>query len=176
VAQNRPSNAEVARRAIALLVRELVRRGASARPLARGQSRNWLRVTLPDRRQISVFVSARRRGDWQTSTEKGRSRGEDPQETEFWVFVDLKPEPAEFAFAPAWWVENDIHEEHMRYLARHGGRRAVNPDATHHRIQPARIERWRHRWDVIGLDSAVSDRGPGVWGDDPDAWLLGPDS
>jgi len=52
---------------------------------------------------------------------------------------------------PEWWILNDIHVHHLAYLKRHGGRRARNPESTHHAIQHARIEEWRDRWDILGI-------------------------
>ena len=43
------------------------------------------------------------------------------------------------------------------YLARHGhgGRRKINPESTHHSISLKRIEQWRDRWDILGLDLEI---------------------
>jgi len=102
-------------------------------------------------RKVSIQVKTKRRGDWHASIRDGRERDENPDEDRFWVFVDLGDEQPTYRVAPAWWVENDIYHEHRRYLARHGGRRAVNPKSTHHRIQPSRIAEWLDCWDVIGI-------------------------
>ena len=71
----------------------------------------------------------------------------------FWVFVDLPDAPAVPAYfvAPEWWVLNDIYHHHKAYLGKHGGKRAVNANSTHHAIQRTRIEEWRNRWDILGL-------------------------
>ena len=103
---------------------------------------------MSDGRQVSVYVKTRRRGDWETDTRKGRPRTLALDESEFWLFVDLAESPPAFFVAPAWWVENDIHEDHQAYLAAHGGQRARRL-TTHHRITTGRVEEWRNRWDLL---------------------------
>lgn len=105
-------------------------------------------------RTVAIQVKTKTSGTWHTTIHRGRPRGEDPDETQFWVFVDLGRDqgvPPEFFVAPAWWIENSIHEEHKAYLARHGGRRAKNPDSTHHAITQKVVEPWRDRWDILGI-------------------------
>jgi hypothetical protein len=76
---------------------------------------------------------------------------EDPNETSFWIFLDLTASEPGFYIVPSWWMKNDIHCDHARYLERHGGHRAKTPDSTHHRITTERITKWRDRWDLVGL-------------------------
>ena len=72
-------------------------------------------------------------------------------EDSFWVFVDIGGERTEFYIAPKWWVENNIYETHHEYLARHGGKRAINQESTHHAILHRHIAEWKDRWDVLGI-------------------------
>jgi hypothetical protein len=114
--------------------------------------RNTIRVQSREGKASRLYVKTRCAGDWQTDMRKGTPRTEDPDEGHFWLFVDLVPARPEFYVAPAWWVENDIYENHKAYLARHGGQRARNPHATHHRLTTNRVQEWRDRWDVLGLE------------------------
>lgn len=63
----------------------------------------------------------------------------------------MTADPTDFYVVPRWWIENDIFRAHNEYLARHGGQRANNPDATHHRIPTDRVIQWKDRWDLLGL-------------------------
>lgn len=145
------SNFDVARRGISLLVEEIRRRGGAAVPSDAIYKRNGLTLRTGDGVARSLYVKTRRRGDWQTDTRREQPREPEANDMSFWVFVDLSAEQAAFYIAPAWWVENDIYENHNEYLARHGGQRAQNPLATHHRVQPRRVEQWEDRWDLLGL-------------------------
>lgn len=101
---------------------------------------------------ISIQVKCKTSGTWHANaTRDGHPRGEDPADAKFWVFVDLGPEHPEFYVAPAWWVENDIHEHHSAYLAKHGGKRARGGDSTHHAIPAKSLHEWKGRWDVLGI-------------------------
>lgn len=105
-------------------------------------------------RTVSIQVKTKTAGAWHTSTRRGRPREEDTDETEFWVFVDIGRDPGarpDYFIVPAWWVENSISVEHEAYLTRHGGRRARNPESTHHAILVSRLQDWRERWDVLGI-------------------------
>lgn len=146
-------NAEVARRGIELVREEISRRGATPRPSSNSRDRNRLVVRRSDGSQLNAYVKTRTSGDWQTDQRRGRTREADPEETDFWILVDLSVDSADFYVVPEWWMENDIYEAHQEYLARHGGRRAVNPAATHHAIRTPRVARWRSRWDLLGLET-----------------------
>jgi hypothetical protein len=169
-----PSTSEVARHGVELVLEEVRRRGGLATPDSAPRARNRLVLRSPAGRTLSLYVKTRRRGDWQTDTRLGHPRTAKPDETSFWVFV-LLASPPEFHVVPAWWIENDIFEDHRAYLARHGGRRAVTATSTHHRIQPHRVEPWKDRWDLLGLEPTRSDGQSGTpskgsWRSDPDRW------
>jgi hypothetical protein len=68
----------------------------------------------------------------------------------FWVFVDFGGEPR-YWIVPEWWMRNDIHEAHQRYLQKHGGHRARNDESNHHSIEESRLERWKNKWDVLNI-------------------------
>ena len=145
-----PDNQGTAQHGRALVVRELASRGATVRDTAQGQIR-FLEITSPGGGRARVRVKTRRSGTWQASASQGRSEPAPAEVPTFWVFVDVSSERPAFYVAPDGWVRRDIAAEHARYLDRHGGRRAENVDSDHHAIQLPRIERWRDRWDLLGL-------------------------
>lgn len=135
------------------VVAELHRRGAYAEFLG-NLPIVILACDIDRTREVSIHVKTKTAGTWQTTIRRGRRRDEDPNETEFWIFVDIGRDPEvrpDYFVAPAWWIENSIHVVHESYLAAHGGQRARNPDSTHHAIPVARIEQWRERWDLLRI-------------------------
>jgi hypothetical protein len=134
---------------------ELHRRGSYAVTFAGNMPRiDILATNTEQTRTAAIQVKTMSAGSWQTSIRRGRLREEPTEEeTHFWVFVDLRkpPAPPEFYVVPEWWIENDIHNAHAAYLARHGGQRAKTQDSTHHAIRRSRIEDWHDRWDLLGL-------------------------
>lgn len=138
---------QVAADARALVVREVVRRGGTAREVRVG-ARTELRVMSPAGAREARVIS-RRAGDWQTSIREGETAA--ISGSRFWVFVDLAHGPPSYFVAPERWVVDDIRTEHEEYLARNGGRRAQTKDSIHHRIQTSRVQRWKGRWDLLGL-------------------------
>ncbi len=106
-------------------------------------------------RVISIQVKTKTSGTWQTSTRRGKRRKAPEVETKYWVLVDLGKEHPEFYVVPKWWMENDIHKAHSKYLSQFGGHRAKNDASTHHAIQVARIAEWKGRWDELGILPSV---------------------
>jgi hypothetical protein len=105
-------------------------------------------------RTVAIQVKTKTAGAWQTSIKRGRRRKVDPDESGFWVFVDIGKDPdarPDFFIAPRWWIENSIYKRHRAYLARHGGQRARTPASKHHAIPPNVVEEWRERWDVLNI-------------------------
>lgn len=104
-------------------------------------------------RRVTIQVKTKTGGDWQTSINRGRQWVADPVDGRFWVLVDLGKTLASplFYVMPAYWIENDIHDSHEAYLARHGGHRGRNDASTHHSIQRRRIEQWLDRWDILTI-------------------------
>ena len=103
-------------------------------------------------RKISIQVKCKTSGTWHANAVRdGHPRDEDRLEEKFWVFVDLGILPPQYYIAPAWWVENDIHEHHSAYLSKHGGKRAHGGDSPHHAIPVSRLIDWKDRWDVLGI-------------------------
>lgn len=132
---------------------ELHRRGAYAVTFSGNMPTiDVLASNLDRSRTVAIQVKTKTAGTWQTSTRRARPHEGTVEETdEFWAFVDIGKDPEvrpDFYIAPAWWVENSIHERHQAYLARHGGK---SRDSTHHAIPKSVIKEWRERWDVLGI-------------------------
>lgn len=151
----KPNNQQVSRAGEHFVAAELHRRGAYAVTFAGNMPRiDILATNTNQSRTAAIQVKTMTARTWQTSITRGRRREEPTEEeTHFWVFVELKKPPAspEFYVVPESWIENDIHKVHTEYLARHGGKRAVSNESTHHAIKRSRIEQWRDRWDLLGL-------------------------
>lgn len=127
---------------------ELNRRGSYAVTFAGNMPRIDVMASNTERtRTVTIQVKTCRFGDWQTSIDEGKKCDSVQDETRFWVFVRLGPDnnPPDYFVVPDWWIRNDIFEKHQRYLAKHGGTRAINPKAKHHSIKSARIEEWKDR-------------------------------
>lgn len=100
---------------------------------------------------IRAKVTSKTSGDWQTSIKEGRRSNGGVTGADYWVFVDLGVDPAEFYIAPALWVREEVARRHRQFLTKHGGKRPVNPGSVHHKIKTEWITQWRHRWDLLGL-------------------------
>lgn len=138
------------RRGVEAVADELNRRGAGYELVSRSAEGHHVvcRTTTGTWR---LRLKTKSTGTWQDDTRNGARATVMDADDSAWIYVDLGEQPPTFYVAPGWWAVNDIYSAHSGYLAKHGGRRAVNPTATHHAIRPRRIEEWRNRWDVIGL-------------------------
>lgn len=149
-----PNIHQVARAGRYFVAAELYRRGAYAK-MANG-SKQGVHIVAHNReksRTISLFITTRRSGDWQSSTEYGRPMRRNPRETRFWVFVDLTGDIAatpRYYIVEDWRIRNDIYETHQKYLQRKGGKRPITPKSKHHKIGLERVKRWK-RWDLLRL-------------------------
>ncbi|MFT8178371.1 hypothetical protein ACLXNF_12375 [Mycobacteroides chelonae] len=102
-------------------------------------------------RVIKIQVKTKTAGTWQTSTTRAQEREDPGEETDYWILVDLGKQYPDFYVVPRWWMENDIHTAHGKYLADSGGHRVKNDASTHHAIPVARVAAWKGRWDVLGI-------------------------
>ena len=151
----KPNNQQVSRAGEHFVAAELHRRGAYAVTFAGNMPRiDILATNTEQTRTAAIQVKTMSAGSWQTSITRGHPREEPTEEeTRFWVFVDLRkpPAPPEFYVVPEWWIENDIHDAHAAYIARHDGERAKTKDSIHHAIKRSRIEEWHNRWGLLRL-------------------------
>ncbi|MCZ6547116.1 MAG: hypothetical protein O6837_03225 [Deltaproteobacteria bacterium] len=147
-------NQQTARAGEHFVAAELNRRGAFAVTFAGNMPKIDILASNLDRsRDVGIQVKTRRSGSWHTSIDEGRQCQPNPDETHFWVFVDLADNNAGpiYYVVPEWWMRNDIFKAHGAYLKRHGGKRAINPRSKHHSIDIRRITKWKDRWDLLKI-------------------------
>lgn len=105
-------------------------------------------------RTITIQVKTKTAGSWHTSTEIGHATAEDPDETRFWVLVDIGKvveSPPSYYVVPEWWMFNHVKDENALYLEHHGGKRPISPASTHFAITEKNVARWRGCWDLLGV-------------------------
>jgi len=142
---------QVARAGEHFVAAELHRRGAYAVTFAGNMPEiDILASDSAQSRTVAIQVKTRASGTWQTDTRKA-DRPTGPNR--FWVFVDLAdPEaPPEYYVVPEKWIKRDILKHDNAYRERYRKERGKERPSTHHAIAPARIMRWKGRWDVLGL-------------------------
>jgi hypothetical protein len=148
-------NQQVARAGEHFVVAELNKRGAFAVTFAGNMPKIDLIACNQDQsRTIHIQVKTKRGGHtWHSSIVGSKPMNPPADETNFWVFVDLgvlKASP-QYWVVPDWWIRDNIYKAHQSYLGSHGGKRARNPDSTHHAIDESRLEEWKGRWDILGI-------------------------
>ena len=148
-------NQQVARAGEYFVVAELNKRGAFAVTFAGNMPKiDLMACNQNQSRTIHIQVKTKRGGrSWHSSIVGSQPMKPQANETNFWVFVDLGDLNASprYWVVPDWWIRNDIYRTHKAYLDSHGGKRARNPDSTHHAIDERRLEEWQVRWDVLGI-------------------------
>lgn len=145
-------NQQTARAGEYFVAAELSRRGAYAVTFAGSMPQIDILASNVERtRTVSIQVKTRRSGTWHASTDEGQPCRPDPNETHFWVLVDLGSTAASYYVVPGWWMRNNIFEVHQAYLAKHGGRQKINPEAKHHGIDAGRLAEWKGRWEILKL-------------------------
>jgi hypothetical protein len=152
------SNQRVARAGEHFVAVELNKRGAYAVTFAGNMPRIDLLACSSDQsRTIQIQVKTKRRGrSWHSSIVEAlpMEAPANPLDVmKFWVFVKLGEHDAEpqYWIVPDWWMRDDIYKAHREYLARHGGRRARNPDSKHHSIDEKRLANWHGKWEILGI-------------------------
>jgi hypothetical protein len=151
-------NQQVARAGEYFVVAEINKRGAHAVTFAGNMPKiDLMACNQGQSRTVYIQVKTKRGGrSWHASTLFGRptQRPATPlEETAFWVFVDLGDwdTAPRYWIVPDWWIRNDIYEAHKAYLDSHGGKRARNPDSTHHAIDEKRLGEWQGKWETLGI-------------------------
>ncbi len=133
---------------------ELNRRGAYAVTFAGNMPKIDILASNSDQTStVMIQVKTRRTGTWHSSNDEGQKLNRRPNETKFWMFVDIDKmgEPPVYYIVPDWWIRNDIHEKHQAYLKKHGGKRATGSKSKHHGIDVKRVEQWKDRWDILKI-------------------------
>lgn len=132
---------------------EIYRQGGYATPF-QGNMPHWdlVAIDVDHQRHIDIQVKTKVHGGrWAADIRDGRPRQEPPDETRFWVLVDLSKGAPEYYVVPAWWMVNSIYTEHQKFLDKHGGKRPRSPDSTDHSIKVEHVEQWKDRWDILGI-------------------------
>lgn len=149
------SNQQVGRAGEYFVVAELNKRGAFAVPFAGNMPKiDIIACNRDESRSVYIQVKTKRGGkSWHSTIVGSQPMSLKSDETNFWVFVDLGSfdEHPRFWIAPDWWIKDDIYKAHHAYLERHGGRRANNPDSTHHAIDEKRLSAWLGQWEILGI-------------------------
>jgi hypothetical protein len=149
------NNQQVGRAGEYFVVAELNKRGAFAVPFAGNMPKiDIIACNRDESRSVYIQVKTKRGGkSWHSSIVGSQLMSPKPDETNFWAFVDLGSfdEHPRFWIAPDWWIKDDIYKAHQAYLEKHGGRRATNPDSTHHAIDEKRLSAWQGRWEILGI-------------------------
>ncbi len=131
---------------------ELHRRGAYAFPFPRNKPRvDFIAWNLDLTKAVSIQVKTRGSGTWQVSAKSGRPSRPNPNETVFWIFVDLTTKTPTYYVVPEWWIRNDIYHHHEAYLRKHGGKRKTGSTSQHHKIEVKRIAQWKNKWHLLGV-------------------------
>ena len=148
-------NQQVARAGEHFVAAELNKRGAFAVTFAGNMPKIDLIACNQDQsRTIHIQVKTKRGGrTWHSSIVGSKPMNPPADETNFWVFVDLGDLDASprYWVVPDWWIRDNIYRTHKTYLDSHGGKRARNPDSTHHSINESRLEEWQEQWDILGI-------------------------
>jgi hypothetical protein len=149
------SNQQVGRAGEYFVVAELNKRGAFAVPFAGNMPKvDIIACNRDESRSVYIQVKTKRGGKtWHSSIVDSQFMSPKLDETNFWAFVDLGnfEDHPRFWIAPDWWIKDDIYKAHQAYLEKHGGRRATNPDSTHHAIDEKRLSAWQGRWEILGI-------------------------
>ena len=134
---------------------ELLRRGAATvTPTSRGTRKTYLLATNPNHsRTVELRIKTRQKGSWHATTDEAKPINSPPNPNDvksYWVFVDFSG-PPRYWVVPDWWIRNDIHDAHQKYLQKHGGHRAENDDSSHHAIEENRLEHWQNKWEILDI-------------------------
>ena len=101
--------------------------------------------------KFTIRVKSRRSGNWQIQITEGIPPDITVDEREFWVLVDFYPSTPDYYIMPGNWLRRKIYEDHQNYLRLHGGIRPITPKSTHHKVILEDIQRWKDRWEILGL-------------------------
>lgn len=149
------SNQQVGRAGEYFTVAELNKRGAFAVPFAGNMPKiDIIACNKDESRTVYIQVKTKRGGKtWHSSILGSQPMTSKFDELNYWVFVDLGSfdEQPRFWIVPDWWIKDNIYTTHQAYLNRHGGRRANNPDSTHHAIEEKRLIEWLGAWKILGI-------------------------
>src|SRR3990172_3560739 len=113
-------NQQTARAGEYFVAAELNKRGAYAVTFAGNMPKiDLLACNQSQSRNVHIQVKTKRGGrSWHSSILDGRRIKPSPNETTFWVFVDLGEEQTapRYWIVPDWWIRNNISQVHQAHL------------------------------------------------------------
>ena len=131
---------------------ELNRRGAYAVTFAGNMPKiDIFACDVDQKRTVRVQVKTRRTGTWHTSNDEGQKLNPRPNETKFWIFVDISKMDAspDYYIVPDWWMRNNIQEACDAYIKKKKGK--ITTESKHHSVDVKRIGKWKDRWDILRI-------------------------
>jgi len=133
---------------------ELERRGAVSIVEESGEELSAIRFNSTAGERFEVFTQSRTKTTWHIEIDRDMEMQHPADDHQFWIFVNLAASPAGFYVVPSWWMQNNIYQEHFyEHWALNDGYRMRKRGGQHHEIQEYRIEQWKSRWDLLGLDT-----------------------
>ena len=120
---------------------------------AKKRSRNWL-GTLRDGWKNIVLSDCSETGDCPDDCTPSLNEPVPGKLDHYWVFVSLLNDGGQsYYIVPDSHVrEHLIRNKHLAYLTKHGGQRpGDNHDSLHFSFDNDEVEKWKDRWDVLGL-------------------------
>ena len=131
--------------------KEIMKRGGTDVIDHKEGNKKFITFTGLDSKQYKVTSRSKKSGTWQTTIAYGKSRNEKQNEDEFWLFIDITFNPPKFYPVPLWWIQNNIHEAHQKYINKYDGHRKNNDNSNHDAVQLRRIKKWENQWSVMGI-------------------------
>ena len=133
-----------------LVAAEIFRRGGFAALLMGNRPDVDLLASSPDQqRTVAVQVKTKSHGGWHSNILRAKRRKRDPNETRFWVLVDIGRDPERaprYWIVPDWWMLNHIYRTTKRKKL------DQRPSGTKHfGIKPSAVAEWHDRWDLLGI-------------------------
>jgi len=148
------SNQQTAQAGEHFVVAELNRRGAYAVTFAGNMPKiDILASNVEQSRIIRLQVKAQKKGTWHCSNDDGKKCNRTPNETKYWIFVDLSKEgmPPDYYIVPNWWFQNDVYEKKRDYDAKKKKLGESISPSKHHSVNVKRVIDWKDRWDVLRI-------------------------
>lgn len=137
------------RRGLRAAMAELRRRGVQVGSMH--MRRVDLSITATSRRPgVWIRVTAKSAPNWQVQLDREPPRA--PRGIRYIrLFVDISDQAGgpRFWITRASWTFDRIREGHKRYLARHNGKRPINPNSRHATMTEDSLAKWADRWDLI---------------------------
>lgn len=94
------------------VLQKLMSLGAINVSVCKEGRRTFIKFDSPTGKKYKVTTRAKMSGTWQTSINYANKCVPDKKDNEFWIFIDIRKEPATFYIIPLSWIQNDIYEAH----------------------------------------------------------------